>query len=262
MHLKSISFLSPFCFPPNSKPIKTKPNFTFSSTTTKPTDPPSNYSKIEIRVCTNRTCRRQGSLQVLETLLGISPTHVSINSCGCLGRCGSGPNLVVLPPAAMISHCGTAARAAELIVDVCSSGGADNNDADLARRSLDALAIRKRAEIEFEKHNFSEAETLFSQAIEAKPIGGIHIAYKGRERSAVRLATDNFSGALDDVREALVYAPHYAEAYICQGDIFLAMDQLEAASESYAIALEKDPSLRRSKAFKARVQRLQEITLV
>lgn len=60
----------------------------------------------------------------------------------------------------MISHCGTAARAAELVVDVCGRG-ADN--ADLVRRSLDALAFRKRAQIEFDNHNFSEAEALFSR---------------------------------------------------------------------------------------------------
>ncbi|XP_021724812.1 uncharacterized protein LOC110692132 [Chenopodium quinoa] len=253
MHSKSISSLSPLNSPQKSKPIKTIPNHTFSCKPTDPFSSPSKNSNVEIRVCTNRTCRRQGSLQILENLLGISPAHVSVTSCGCLGRCGSGPNLVVLPPAAMISHCGTAARTAELMVEVC---GAGVDDFDLAKRSLDALAFRKRAEVEFEKQNYSEAENLYSQAIEAKPIGGVHITYKGR--SAVRLASGNFSGALEDVREALVYAPLYAEAYICQGDIFLAMDQLEDAEGSYAIALNSDPSLRRSKAFKARFQMLLE----
>ncbi|XP_057537574.1 uncharacterized protein LOC130815207 isoform X1 [Amaranthus tricolor] len=223
----------------------------------KSTDHPSpslsNNSNIEIRVCTNRTCRKQGSHQILETLIGISPSHVSINPCGCLGRCGSGPNLVVLPPAAIINHCGTAARAAQLMVDVCGVG---DNCGDLGKRSLDALALRKRAENEFQRQNFSEAEALFSQAVEAHPIGGIHIAYKGR--SAARLALGNFSGALEDAKEAIVYAPNYAEGYICQGDVFLAMDQLEAAEESYGMALETDPALRHSKGFKARIQALQE----
>ena len=132
----------------------------------KSTDQPSpslfNNSNIEIRVCTNRTCRKQGSHQILETLIGISPSHVSINPCGCLGRCGSGPNLVVLPPAAIINHCGTAARAAQLMVDVCGVG---DNCGDLGKRSLDALALRKRAENEFQRQNFSEAEALFSQVL-------------------------------------------------------------------------------------------------
>lgn len=40
------------------------------------------------------------------------------------------------------------------------------------------------------------------------------------------------------------------QAYICQGDAFLAMDQLDLAEKSYSIALEIDPSIRRSKSFK------------
>ncbi|XP_021747313.1 uncharacterized protein LOC110713147 isoform X2 [Chenopodium quinoa] len=215
MHSKSISSLSPLNSPPKSKPTKTIPNHTLSCKPTDPFSSPSKNSNVEIRVCTNRTCRRQGSLQILETVLGISPAHVSVTSCGCLGRCGNGPNLVVLSPAAMISHCGTAARAAELMVEVCGGGG---DDFDLGKRSLDALAFRKRGEVEFEKQNYSEAESLFSQAIEAKPIGGIHITYKGR--SAVRLASGNLSGALEDVREALVYAPLYAEV---GGDIWFSL---------------------------------------
>ncbi|XP_074317741.1 uncharacterized protein LOC141653788 isoform X2 [Silene latifolia] len=162
-------------------------------------------NNIEIRVCTNKTCRRQGSMVTLDTLLGIAPPHVSVSPSGCLGRCGAGPNLVVLPQAAMASHCGTPARAAQVMAHVCGDPDPDGN----VRRNLDALALRKRAEVELEDGHLSIAEALFSQAIEAKPIGGIHIAYQGR--AAVRLASGNFDGALEDANEALVIAPHYAQ---------------------------------------------------
>lgn len=138
------------------------------------------------------------------------------------------------------------------MVQIC---GEDDDDG-VARRSLDALAFRKRAEIEMESGNFSEAEGLFTQAIEGKPIGGVHVVYKGR--SVVRLASGNFVGALEDAKEALVWHPQYAEAYICQGDAFLAMDQLEAAEQSYNMALECDRSLYRSKSFKTRIEKLRE----
>ncbi|KAL2930355.1 Ferredoxin 2Fe-2S [Bienertia sinuspersici] len=140
------------------------PTFSISNCTSKtPSNQPSlpKNPKIEIRVCTTRTCRRQGSLQILETLLGVSPPHVNVNSCGCLGHCGSGPNLVVLPSAAMVSHCGTAACAADLMFYIC--GGEGDNDVGGAKRSLDSLAFRKRGEVEFQKQNFSDAEVLFSQ---------------------------------------------------------------------------------------------------
>ena len=40
------------------------------------------------------------------------------------------------------------------------------------------------------------------------------------------------------------------QGYICQGDALMTMDQIDAAEKSYAMALELEPSLRRSKSFK------------
>lgn len=40
------------------------------------------------------------------------------------------------------------------------------------------------------------------------------------------------------------------QAYICQGDALMSIGKLDAAKKSYSIALELDPSLRRSKSFK------------
>ncbi|KAJ6340494.1 hypothetical protein OIU77_008288 [Salix suchowensis] len=48
----------------------------------------------EIRVCTNRTCRKQGSFQTLEVVTDLAPPDITVKSSGCLGRCGSGPNVV------------------------------------------------------------------------------------------------------------------------------------------------------------------------
>ncbi|XP_057967016.1 uncharacterized protein LOC131157128 isoform X2 [Malania oleifera] len=165
---------------------------------------------LEIRVCVNRTCRRQGSMETLETLSGIAPPSVTVKSCGCLGRCGAGPNLVALPAGVIVGHCGTAAQAAEIMVDLCDGGGAGAMDS--SSNSLAALALRKRAEDELHKGNLSEAELLLSQAIDRKPHGGIHFIYK--HRSSVRLAMGNYSGALEDAKEALALAPQYPEIRI------------------------------------------------
>ena len=133
---------------------------TSSTKATEPSQKNSNKREIEIRVCTNRTCRRQGSFQTLENLVGLSPPHVSVKPCGCLGRCGNGPNLVALPDAVFVSHCGSTTQAARVMAHFCGEDGDD-----VVRRSLDALALRKRAEIELDKGDFSEAEALFSQVI-------------------------------------------------------------------------------------------------
>ncbi|KAL6183357.1 hypothetical protein ACLB2K_044768 [Fragaria x ananassa] len=201
----------------------------------------------EIRVCTNRSCRRQGSMQTLETITALAPPTVAVKSCGCLNRCGNGPNLVALPTGTLVGHCGTMSRAAEVLVALC--GGAWDSAA--ADKSLEALALRNKAEIELSNNNLSQAELFLTQAIELRPIGGIHITFK--DRSIARLALGNHSGALEDAAQALELNPLYPEAYICQGDAFLAMSQFDSA-------LHIDPSIRRSKSFKARMANLEKLT--
>ncbi|XGI83112.1 CbiX/SirB N-terminal domain-containing protein [Halorutilales archaeon Cl-col2-1] len=48
-------------------------------------------------VCTNQTCAKQGSLEVLESLRNESDDDVKITRSSCLGRCGDGPMVAVYP---------------------------------------------------------------------------------------------------------------------------------------------------------------------
>ncbi|KAK4362659.1 hypothetical protein RND71_017900 [Anisodus tanguticus] len=86
----------------------------------------------------------------------------------------------------------------------------------------------------------------FVQAIDLKPFGGVHIMLK--DRSAAELAMGNLAEALEDAKEALAIAPNYPEDPC--GDALMALDQVDAAEKSYSMALELDPSIRRSKSFK------------
>ncbi|KAL3835303.1 hypothetical protein ACJIZ3_010039 [Penstemon smallii] len=211
--------------------------------------------KIEIRVCTNQTCRRQGSMDVFQVLSGIAPPYVTVKSCGCLGKCGAGPNIVILPEAVFVGHCGIPSKAADTMSYVC---GVD--DVNSGKICLEALSLRTRAEDDMGRGDFSHANSLLSKAIDLKPFGGVHIIYK--DRSTARLAMGDITGALEDAKEALIIAPYYPEAsvlaYICEGDVLMAMDKFDAAKESFSIALELDPSIRRAKSFKARITKLQE----
>lgn len=51
----------------------------------------------KVLVCQNRTCRKQGSQGVLEALKKANVSEVSVEECGCLGQCGSGPMVLILP---------------------------------------------------------------------------------------------------------------------------------------------------------------------
>lgn len=52
---------------------------------------------ICILICHNRTCRKQGAVEVLAALKSIVPPDLTAQACGCLGKCGNGPMVLVLP---------------------------------------------------------------------------------------------------------------------------------------------------------------------
>ncbi|GJX17778.1 ribonuclease H-like domain, reverse transcriptase, RNA-dependent DNA polymerase [Tanacetum coccineum] len=137
------------------------------------------------------------------------------------------PNLVILPSATFVSHCGTDARAAEVMSSVCGGGSTST--------SLEALSLRKKAELAIDNSDFTTADILLSQAIDLNPVGGIHYLYK--YRSVARLGMNNNVVALEDAIKASTLAPNYSQAYICKGDALMAMEQYDAVGDSYSMAL-------------------------
>lgn len=54
-------------------------------------------SSRQVLVCQNRTCRKQNSAKVLEAFQKLSPSEVEVVASSCLGQCGNGPMVLVLP---------------------------------------------------------------------------------------------------------------------------------------------------------------------
>ncbi|MBD2089230.1 (2Fe-2S) ferredoxin domain-containing protein [Microcoleus sp. FACHB-1515] len=50
-----------------------------------------------VLVCQNRTCRRQGAAQVLQAFSAQVDAAIEVRSSSCLGQCGNGPMVLVLP---------------------------------------------------------------------------------------------------------------------------------------------------------------------
>ncbi len=50
-----------------------------------------------VRVCQNRTCKQQGAAKVLAAFTSLPVANVTIMASGCLGQCGNGPMVLVLP---------------------------------------------------------------------------------------------------------------------------------------------------------------------
>ena len=60
-------------------------------------DPPPSLAPICILVCQNRTCRKQGAADVLAAFRAMQRPQIESEGCGCLGNCGNGPMVLVLP---------------------------------------------------------------------------------------------------------------------------------------------------------------------
>jgi (2Fe-2S) ferredoxin len=51
----------------------------------------------QVLVCQNRTCRKSNSRKVLEAFLAAPVANVEVKGVGCLGQCGNGPMVLILP---------------------------------------------------------------------------------------------------------------------------------------------------------------------
>ncbi|CAD5933139.1 hypothetical protein PCC9214_01420 [Planktothrix tepida] len=58
----------------------------------------------QVLICQNRTCHKQGSDKILVLFKDESPPDVQIQGIGCLGQCGNGPMMIVLPDEVWYSH--------------------------------------------------------------------------------------------------------------------------------------------------------------
>ena len=54
-------------------------------------------SSRQVLVCQNRTCRKQSAAKVLAAFGKLSPSEVEVVASGCLGQCGNGPMVLVVP---------------------------------------------------------------------------------------------------------------------------------------------------------------------
>lgn len=78
---------------------------TFSSPP-QATDTPESAPKSGkcVRVCQNRTCKKQGAAKVLAAFEASPVAGVDVMASGCLGQCGNGPMVLVLPD--LVWYCG------------------------------------------------------------------------------------------------------------------------------------------------------------
>ncbi|MFM2063387.1 MAG: hypothetical protein RLZZ507_3057 [Cyanobacteriota bacterium] len=50
-----------------------------------------------VQICQHRSCRKQGAAEVLAAFQALPVADVTVTASGCLGLCGNGPIVLVLP---------------------------------------------------------------------------------------------------------------------------------------------------------------------
>ncbi|BAZ48502.1 hypothetical protein NIES4103_11100 [Nostoc sp. NIES-4103] len=74
-----------------------------------------------VRVCQNRTCKKQGAAKVLAAFAALPIPGVIVMASSCLGQCGNGPMLLVLPD--MVWYSGVLPEEVPLVVEQHLLGG-------------------------------------------------------------------------------------------------------------------------------------------
>jgi (2Fe-2S) ferredoxin len=80
-----------------------------------------NQTPKSIRVCQNRTCRKQGAKEVLAAFEVLPVPEVTVIASSCLGQCGNGPMVLVLPD--MVWYCGVQASEVPVVIEQHLLGG-------------------------------------------------------------------------------------------------------------------------------------------
>lgn len=78
-------------------------------------------SSRRVLVCQNRTCRKQGAAKVLAAFQQLSTSEVAVVASGCLGQCGSGPMVLVMPEE--VWYCGICAEEVASVTERHLRGG-------------------------------------------------------------------------------------------------------------------------------------------
>ena len=239
----------------------------------------------EIRVCTNKACRRQGSEAIAKLASDLNLPGIEVVKSGCLGVCGAGPNVAFLPQEIIASHVATPARflsALEAVAGVVVSPAL-----------MRATTLRLQGNALARKGDLKGAERVYSMALEGggeggrggeggggegggggseralsgsnasspsssssepAPEGSRHLLLSNR--SGVRLALGDARGALEDAEKAVAEGPpKWATALVRLAEARAASGDSQGAADALRAAKEADPSMEEAVTSRTRRKR-------
>ncbi|DBA94290.1 TPA: hypothetical protein ACH3X1_001904 [Trebouxia sp. C0004] len=207
--------------------------------------------KHYISMCTNKTCKKQGCQQVIQFAQDLALDELEIDTCGCLGICGNGPNMIVDPPGTQLSHVSSPAKFVEVLDLICNIQVPDV--------FLKATELRLQGNAEARGGDLPAAECAYSKGIELDLSKGKHTLHANR--SGVRLTLGNAQGALEDAQAAVKLGPaSFTTAYIRQVEALCALKRHQEAAETLDTIAQRDRAFSKSKDFKSLLKQVQAVS--
>ncbi|PNW71757.1 hypothetical protein CHLRE_16g674534v5 [Chlamydomonas reinhardtii] len=190
-------------------------------------------TKLELQVCIHRSCKRQGSENIIKFVNDLGISEVKATTTGCLGNCGNGPNAVLLPAEQLLHHVATPADVAQVLQ---SLGGASVDG-----RVLQATQLRLAGNACAGQGDFKQAIELYKRALELQPSSGTHMLYSNM--SAALLQAGDKDAALDNAQKAVDTSPRgFHNSTIRLIDCLYALGRYGEAAEACRRAAQADSS--------------------
>lgn len=197
--------------------------------------------KYDLRVCTNKTCKGQGSPGVLQFARDLSLPNLEVKSCGCLGNCGNGPNLIIMPLELQVSHVATPTDMVEVLHAQCGI--------DVSTNLLKATEFRQVGNMLARSGNLKGALEKYTEGLELGIPETLHLLYSNR--SGVELTLKDYEGALTDAMRAVEHAPPgFTTAYIRLIDAYYVKGLYEQAAKTLEDLIDTNPDFKKTRDYK------------
>jgi len=210
--------------------------------TTRLPDPSKHWLRVqaqaqELNICTNKTCKKQGSVQIATFAEDLRLPGLTITKTGCLAKCGNGPNMVISPLNVTLSHVNTTAKMREVLESVAGL--------EVPEALVEATKLRLAGNSEARMGNLQKAADLYTRGLDLDPPHCRHLLLSNR--SGVLLSLGRAQEAAEDAREAVHTAPAgFHTAVIRQVEAQCALQDHAAARKALEKAAIATPAFART----------------
>eukprot|EP00899_Mesostigma_viride_P012126 jgi/Mesvir1/20914/Mv07986-RA.1 len=177
---------------------------------------------------------------------GVFPAAIGFDG-GIRGKCGSGPNVMLLPSQLLLSHVNTPAHIARMLERQYKNLAGD------AEHALKVMETKLAGNNAMTEGRHTEALACYTTAIDMKPLKGLDKLHSNR--SAVKLAMGDTAGALEDARVTVSLAPSWPKGHLRVADALEAIGDYKGALEAYDRVAQLDPQTAVTAPFREKVDK-------